>query len=57
MVTPTKNQPGINDYSVRICPKGRRALYQDVPVKAHSVTEAREIATAMYTGMDILQVR
>ena len=53
----TPDHKNINEYTVRIAPKDHRARYQDVPVKAHNINEAREVAQAMYTGMEIIWVR
>lgn len=53
----TPDHKNINDYTARIAPPDHVARYQDVPVRAHNVTEAREIAGAIYTGMKIIWVR
>lgn len=46
----------MNDFTVRMAPKDRPALYRDVPIQAHNVTEARELAEGMYSNMRILRV-
>jgi hypothetical protein len=53
--TPEHNN--VNKYTARIAPKDHAARYQDVPIDAHNVNEAKEIAAAIYSGMNIIWVR